>query len=339
MCSSPNFMPHLLTPQAYDSVLQELAFCLRIPEGYIEACRTACGFARSCDPDVDTWIHSAWSHATSLSFWLLQFLTSFSSAAIADQKSQKALEASALWVSDHFEYAVALIETDVKLTSAESATCDMIRGIIKLCSRDIIAVAAVQSCIRDFFNAISSKLKDPSLSSIPYPLCSYFAHAMLSLLFPNPIDVSGRPVSVAQFLSASNTPVVRSVLGVSSVTLNAIFAFQVAKASSKQPTVELMQKLVAMVPGESSQTSVSDQSDWEILFQLKARESTAGILLNVLKNYRNTLLLPNQSAEKSLDLVEEVRKAARLLACFLILTPGCSCSVCMEPSCAQRLVA
>jgi hypothetical protein len=306
---------HALTfPQAYDSVLQELAFSLRIPEDYVIACRSACGIARGADSDVDTWVHSVWSHAVSLSFWMLQVLNSVSFTSVSDESQSKSRESAALWISDHFEYAIALIETDTKLSSAESATCDMIRSILRLCARDHIAAAAAQCCIRDLFSAISSRLNDPSASSIPYPLCSFFAHAMVSILFPNPLDVTGRPVSVPQFLSASNAPIVRSVFGVSAATLSAIFAFQFARASSKQPTIEQMQTLAGMVPDQSE---AANQSDWEVLFQANAHSATASTLLNVLKNYRNTLLSPSQSAERAVDLVEQVCLAVCNIVSFV----------------------
>ncbi len=348
LCSAFDWIIGVFSCQVFESIRQELGSSVHVSEDYVEVCRVACSIARNCDPEVDTWCHSAWSHATSLSFWLLQVLDSFSSGEIyatstSEERKKQGLEALAVWISDHFEYALALIETEINLTRDESATCDMIRRIIKLCPSVAIAVNAVRSCIGDFFQIISPKLKDPVASCVPFPLCSYFAHALVFLIFPNPLEVVNAPFSVTQFLAAANAPAVRSVFGVSSSTFNAIFVRQVALASAKSPTIESIKNLIAMVP-ESSSSKPTDavQPDWETQFQITSRESTALILLDLLKNYRNTIVLPGQAAEKSLDLVEEVHPAMTLvsfgfLSFFifvwlsgLIPVSGCTRVMCLE---------
>ncbi len=309
---------------------------------YAEACSVACSAARNCNPEVDTWCHSAWSHASSLSFWMLHMLNQFSSSdvsakATSEESKNKVLEAMAVWLSDHFEYALALIETEMKLTSAELATCDMIRSIIKLCPSGSVAVNAVRSCISDFFQGISPKLKDPVDSNIPYPICSYFAHALVALLFPNPLDVADAPVSLSQFLAIADAPAVRSVFGVSATTFNAIFSRQVASASSKKPTIDLMRKLIAMVP--SSHPARVVHADWEVLFQTTARKSTAQILLDLLKNHRNTIVTPSESPEKSLDLIEEVHTTIRSVSSHLTELAGRASALRLEFRCAEGFVA
>ncbi len=55
-----------------------------------------------------------------------------------------------MWAADHFEYALALVEAEVKLTAEESSTCDMARWIIKRCPSDPIVATAADVCIHIF---------------------------------------------------------------------------------------------------------------------------------------------------------------------------------------------
>jgi hypothetical protein len=163
-----------------------------------------------------------------------------------EQNSREILDAIAVWVADHFEYCLALVEYEVTLTSNESDTCDMIRDLMRRCSNDSIAAAASALCITHLFDAIGPKLKDPLNSSIPYPINSLFVRALISLLFPNPNDSSEGDISFEQFSKAIHSS--RAVFGVSQLTLNSIFTTQMIVCASKSPSIASMQKLAAMVP-------------------------------------------------------------------------------------------
>ena len=71
------------------------------------------------------------------------------------------LPAAAVWAMDHFEYAIALVESELELTPQQSSTCNMIRGLLQFCSNDAIAAAAADTAITQLFGIIGPKLKDP----------------------------------------------------------------------------------------------------------------------------------------------------------------------------------
>jgi hypothetical protein len=82
--------------------------------------------------------------------WLLRMLKRFSpdgGSSASDAQSQLELGAVAIWVQDHFEYAIALVEMETQLTSQESATCDIIKFLLKQCSTNVIAAAAAELSI------------------------------------------------------------------------------------------------------------------------------------------------------------------------------------------------
>ena len=153
-----------------------MATSICVSSAYHEACAVACHISRSCDPETETWYHSTWSHAVSHATWLLRVLKIFVHGELRDsltpeQRSGDVMEAAAVWAADHFEYAVALVEAEVKLTAEESSTCDMVRWIIKRCPSDPIAAAAADVCISQLFDAFAPKLKDPPNSHVPYVTC------------------------------------------------------------------------------------------------------------------------------------------------------------------------
>ncbi len=163
----------LSLPQVLESARQCISTSIGVSPFYSEACAIACHISRTCDPETETWYHSTWSHAVSHATWLLRVLKIFAHGEVRDgltpeQKSSDVMEAAAVWAADHFEYALALVEAEVKLTAEESSTCDMVRWIIKRCPSDPIAAAAADVCISHLFDIFAPKLKDPPNSSIPY---------------------------------------------------------------------------------------------------------------------------------------------------------------------------
>ena len=296
--------------QVIETIQQHLADSLSLSATYIEACKVACAVSRACDPSIDTWPHSLWSHGVSHVSWILRMLKVFApgdSTLSPEQNSQETLDAIAIWVADHFEFVLALVESEVNLSPNESGTCDMIRDLMRRCSHDSIAAAASALCISRLFEAIGPKLKDPLTSSIPYPINSLFVRALISLLFPNPSVTTDGDLSFEEFSKAIHSS--RSVFGVSQLTLNSIFTTQAIVCASKSPSIASMQKLTAMVPATSS-TSYSVLADvsvpeWEQKLQSSTRETAAGVLLTLIANFRN-VLAPAQNIEASVDLIQEV---------------------------------
>jgi hypothetical protein len=219
------------------------------------------------------------------------------------------LPAAAVWAMDHFEYAIALVESELELTPQQSSTCNMIRGLLQFCSNDAIAAAAADTAITQLFGIIGPKLKDPPATHVPYPINVHFARIYISSLFPTGSETPESSCTFAQFTKAASSSVARAVIGIHSLTLSAFFQNVLFKSAAKNPTVDAMQKLTALraSPTESQSDAVEfGFAAWETEVQSKSRESAARVLLDLLANYRLALVRPDLSTEQSVDLIEEV---------------------------------
>ena len=171
------------------------------------------------------------------------------------------LAAAAVWTMDHFEYAIALVESETRLTPQQSSTCDMIRNLVQLCASDAIAAAAADTAISHLFDALGSKLQDPLASNIPYPVNVHIARVFITNLFPSGSEDSDSPCTAAQFTKAASSSVARAVIGMHPLTLSAFFQNALFKSAAKSPTVETMQKLTVLRSSEPDAASAADVVD------------------------------------------------------------------------------
>jgi len=130
-----------------------------------------------------------------------------------------------------------------------------------------------------------------------FPLSCHYARAAVSLIFPV-VEAEGSAFTFPEFSKAFHSSVARAVFGVSSQTLDAIYMRQIVLATTRNPSLESMQKLTAMAPGKSAAAGkrfsssaysiLADVShaEWELAAQASTRESAARLLLNILGNYR-----------------------------------------------------
>jgi hypothetical protein len=332
--------------QVFEAVLPKLATSFFISESCSEVAAEACRVARACNPDEESWVHSTWSHAVSHVTWILRMLKLLSSGEFKSNSAH--LHSFALWLTDHFDYAIAVVEGEIFLTAQEHSTCDMIRAVLKLCPFDSVAIVAAESSLSSFFDIVGPKLKNPLHSCVPYPLNCHFARAIVSSVFPQGQEADA--MSFSQFAKAASSQVSRTIFGVHIVTLNAMFTDLFIKSCVSNPSVESLKKLTTMAPDTASSESSSNaysvladvtQGEWEVQMQSSARESASQMLLTLIANYRQALAVPGASTEKSVELLEEVspfHSLYAMLSCCDCFSSGRSRILRLEP-CSRQMAA
>ena len=189
-----------------------------------------------------------------------------------------------------------------------------------------------------------------------FPLSCHYARAAVSLIFPV-VEAEGSALTFPEFSKAFHSSVARAVFGVSSQTLDAIYMRQIVLATTRNPSLESMQKLTAMAPGKSAAAGkrfsssaysiLADVShaEWELAAQASTRESAARLLLNILGNYRKILVSSHETVTRSVDLIEEARNLYALISrhkaysMHLTQRSGRTCLVRLEHRLSRRLVA